>query len=60
MAASFSGGAIGALAGGLAWTSGGWPGVCLLGGAMTLTAAIMLAANTLATLRVAPQQSDAE
>ena len=35
-------------------------GMTECGGAMTLTAAIMLAANTLATLRVAPQQSDAE
>ncbi len=60
MVATFSGGAIGALAGGIAWTLGGWPGVCLLGGGMIMTAAIMLAANTLATARIAPQRSDAE
>ena len=31
MTAYFIGGAVGSLAGGLAWTHGGWPGVCGLG-----------------------------
>lgn len=31
MTAYFTGGSVGSLAGGLAWTRGGWPGVCLLG-----------------------------
>jgi len=60
MVATFSGGAIGALAGGLVWTFGGWSGVCMLGGAMAIAAAIILATNTLAATRIAPQRSDVE
>jgi predicted MFS family arabinose efflux permease len=60
MVATFSGGAIGALAGGLAWTLGGWPGLCLLGGGLTITAAIMLATEMLATARISPQRTDVE
>ena len=60
MVATFSGGAIGALAGGLAWTFGGWSGVCLLGGGMAIAAAIMLTTDLLATPRIAPQRSDIE
>ena len=33
MTAYFIGGSVGSLAGGLAWAHGGWPGVCLVGGA---------------------------
>ena len=33
MTGYFTGGSIGSVAGGLAWTHGGWPGVCLLGAA---------------------------
>jgi predicted MFS family arabinose efflux permease len=33
MTGYFTGGSIGSVAGGLAWTQGGWPGVCLLGAA---------------------------
>ncbi|MBD2766590.1 MFS transporter [Hymenobacter sp. BT664] len=35
MTAYFTGGSLGSVLGGLAWTHGGWPGVCLLGGALT-------------------------
>ncbi|WP_210516606.1 MFS transporter [Hymenobacter terricola] len=31
MTGYFTGGSVGSVAGGLAWTHGGWPGVCLLG-----------------------------
>jgi predicted MFS family arabinose efflux permease len=31
MTAYFIGGSLGSIAGGLAWTHGGWPGVCLMG-----------------------------
>ena len=34
MTAYFIGGSVGSLAGGLAWAHGGWPGVCLVGGAL--------------------------
>ena len=60
MAATFSGGALGALAGALAWTLGGWSGVCLLGGGMTVTAAAMLTTDMLATAGIAPRRSDVE
>ncbi|MGA7803674.1 MFS transporter [Bradyrhizobium sp.] len=60
MVATFSGGAVGALAGGLAWTFGGWSDVCLLGGGMTMTAGIMLTMDRLATIYIALQRSDAE
>ncbi|CAN5352255.1 MFS transporter [soil metagenome] len=43
MAATFTGGALGAVAGGLAWTAAGWRGVCLLGGGMVILAALILA-----------------
>ncbi|MFD2718241.1 MFS transporter [Hymenobacter monticola] len=33
MTGYFTGGSLGSIAGGLAWTHGGWPGVCLLGAA---------------------------
>ena len=33
MTAYFIGGSVGSVAGGLAWTHGGWPGVCLVGAA---------------------------
>ena len=33
MTAYFIGASVGSIAGGLAWTHGGWPGVCLVGGA---------------------------
>ncbi|GAA3988315.1 MFS transporter [Hymenobacter antarcticus] len=35
MTGYFTGGSLGSVAGGLAWTHGGWPGVCLLGAAFT-------------------------
>ncbi len=60
MVATFSGGAIGALAGGLAWTLDGWSGVCLLGGGLAIAAAIMLTADILVTTGVTPQRSDVE
>jgi predicted MFS family arabinose efflux permease len=60
MVATFSGGAIGALAGGLTWTIGGWSGVCLLGGGLAIAAAIILMTDTFATTRIAPQQGDVE
>jgi len=33
MTGYFTGGSLGSIAGGLAWTHGGWPGVCILGAA---------------------------
>ena len=38
MAGYFTGGSLGSVAGGLAWTHGGWPGVCLLGAGFTAAA----------------------
>ncbi|WP_197076838.1 MFS transporter [Hymenobacter terrenus] len=35
MTAYFTGGSLGSVLGGLAWTHGGWPGVCLLGASLT-------------------------
>jgi predicted MFS family arabinose efflux permease len=35
MTGYFTGGSLGSIAGGLAWTHGGWPGVCLLGAAFS-------------------------
>ncbi|GAC1045980.1 MFS transporter [Rhizobium sp. No.120] len=43
MVSTFGGGAIGALAGGYAWSAAGWTGVCLLGFVATCLAAIILA-----------------
>lgn len=42
MVTTFAGGAIGALAGGFAWSIGGWHGVCALGAALVLIAALTL------------------
>lgn len=42
MTGYFTGGSLGSLAGGLAWTHYGWPGVCLVGGAFV---ALALAAH---------------
>ena len=38
MTGYFTGGSLGSLAGGLAWTHYGWPGVCLVGGAFVALA----------------------
>jgi hypothetical protein len=38
MTGYFTGGSLGSIAGGLAWTHGGWPGVCLLGAAFAAAA----------------------
>jgi predicted MFS family arabinose efflux permease len=38
MTAYFTGGSLGSVLGGLAWTHAGWPGVCLVGGALTAVA----------------------
>lgn len=46
MVASFTGGALGALVGGLVWTRFGWHGVCVLGSILLITAAIILALST--------------
>jgi len=35
MTSYFTGGSLGSILGGLAWTHGGWPGVCLLGAGLT-------------------------
>lgn len=43
MVSTFGGGAIGALAGGYAWSVAGWTGVCLLGFVATCVAVIILA-----------------
>jgi predicted MFS family arabinose efflux permease len=51
MTASFVGGALGALAGGLAWTAAGWTGVCWLGGGMIGIAALLLLIGTVAGRR---------
>ena len=40
MTAYFIGGSLGSIAGGLAWTHGGWPAVSLLGGALTAVALV--------------------
>lgn len=45
MVATFSGGALGALAGGYAWTAAGWRGVCGLGALLVIVAALQLAAS---------------
>jgi predicted MFS family arabinose efflux permease len=42
MVSTFSGGALGALAGGYAWTFAGWTGVCVLGGILVCLAASLL------------------
>lgn len=46
MVSTFSGGALGAFVGGLAWTFSGWLGVCLVSGGLVGTAAALLAAAT--------------
>lgn len=38
MTGYFTGGSLGSVAGGLAWVHGGWAGVCVLGGALTIAA----------------------
>ena len=48
MTAYFIGGSVGSLAGGLAWAHGGWPGVCLVGGAFV---AVSLGVSRLPTDR---------
>ena len=48
MTAYFIGGSVGSLAGGLAWAHGGWPGVCLVGGALV---AVSLGVSRLPTGR---------
>ena len=47
MVAVFSGGAIGSLAGTLAWSAAGWTGVCSVAGALVVLAAGILAASAL-------------
>ncbi|MET0748580.1 MAG: MFS transporter [Rhizobium sp.] len=47
MVSTFSGGALGAFAGGLAWTFFGWIGVCAVGGCLVGLAAALLAIVTL-------------
>ncbi len=47
MVSSFSGGALGAFAGGLAWTMAGWIGVCLVCVCLICLAAALLAVTTL-------------
>lgn len=54
MVSTFSGGALGALAGGYAWTLAGWTGVCTLGGILVLLAATLLAVSSLTTRTKAP------
>jgi len=46
MVATFLGGALGALAGAVAWTHYGWHGVCILGGCMLAGSAFILAGFT--------------
>lgn len=46
MVSTFSGGALGAFAGGLAWTYSGWLGVCIVGGCLVGLAAALLAIAT--------------
>ena len=46
MVTTFTGGALGALAGGVLWTAFGWRGVCALGIALVSIAALALAAFT--------------
>ena len=41
MTGYFIGGSLGSVLGGLAWVSGGWPGVCLTGGALAATALLV-------------------
>ncbi|GAB3300701.1 MFS transporter [Hymenobacter humi] len=41
MTAYFTGGSLGSILGGLAWVHGGWPGVCLVGGALTAVALLV-------------------
>jgi predicted MFS family arabinose efflux permease len=43
MTSYFAGGALGSWAGALAWSRGGWGGVCAIGGAMTAIALVALA-----------------
>jgi predicted MFS family arabinose efflux permease len=52
MVATFSGGALGALGGGLVWTHYGWHGVCVLGGVWVVCAAVIL--GSFARLRRQP------
>jgi predicted MFS family arabinose efflux permease len=49
MVSTFSGGAMGALAGGYAWTYAGWHGVCLLGCILVSLAATLLLVSSLAS-----------
>ncbi|MDB4888914.1 MAG: major facilitator superfamily 1 [Gemmatimonadetes bacterium] len=49
MVTTFAGGALGALAGGYAWTLAGWRGVCVLGGGLVIVAAIILAVTAFAS-----------
>ncbi|MDB5652737.1 MAG: major facilitator superfamily 1 [Tardiphaga sp.] len=53
MVSTFSGGAIGALVGGLVWTAAGWSGVCLLGGGLVGIAAVLLACDAVIPKRAA-------
>jgi predicted MFS family arabinose efflux permease len=56
MVTTFAGGATGAFAGGMAWTAGGWSGVCILAFVLVGIAALTLAASTLAR-SAAPRQA---
>ncbi len=54
MVAVFGGGAAGSLLGTLAWTSAGWPGVCLVAAALIAAGALILGVSALATSAAKP------
>jgi predicted MFS family arabinose efflux permease len=51
MVTTFAGGALGAYAGSIAWTSAGWTGVCSLGGGLVCVAALLLAGSAIGSGR---------
>lgn len=51
MVTTFTGGATGALLGGIAWSHGGWHSVCLAGAALVAVAGVILAAAFFASSR---------
>jgi len=51
MLATFSGGALGALLGSVAWAHGGWQGACALAGSLVSLALVLLAASRLVAAR---------
>ena len=58
MVGAFSGGALGALAGGYAWQTNGWRGVCLLGIGLIATAAVFLLTSlSTATKTATPKEA---